>query len=113
MILNLLLGTFGGKKKLVKKQQRLESFFNSEGKCHRREKRTLTPEEEQFNCGIKLQILEIKTEGAKVKTRNREIKLMLQERPCDKELKDELNALKEKNRLFKDQRRSLCEKLLS
>jgi hypothetical protein len=61
------------KKKLLKKQLRLESFFNSEGKCHSREKRTLTPEEEQFNCGIKLQMLEIKTEGAKVNARNRKM----------------------------------------
>jgi len=101
------------KKKLVKKQQRLESFFNSDGKCQRREKRTFTPEEEQFNCGIKLQMLEMKSEVAKVKARNREIKLMLQERPCDQELKNELNALKEKKQLFKAQRRSLCEKLHS
>jgi hypothetical protein len=101
------------KKRLLKKQQRLESFLNGEGKCHKREKRVLSPEEEQFNCAIKLQMLEIKTEVALVKARKREIKLMLQDRPGDKELGDELNALKEKKQLFKAQRKSLCEKLHS
>jgi hypothetical protein len=101
------------KKKLLKKQQRLEAFFNHEGKCHKREKRVLSSEEEQFNCAVKLQMLDIKTEVVKVKGRMREIKLMLQDRPGDKELGDELNSLKEKKQLFKAQRKSLCDQLHS
>jgi hypothetical protein len=101
------------KKKLEKKQQRLETFFNHEGKCHKREKRVLSPEEEQFNCAIKLQMLEIKTEVVKVKARKREIKLMLQDRPGDKALGDELNSLKEQKQLFSAQRKSLCDLLHS
>jgi len=58
-------------------------------------------------------MLEMKTEVAKVKERKREIKLMLQDRPGDKELGDELNELKEKKQLFKAQRKSLCEQLHS
>jgi hypothetical protein len=100
------------KKKLVKKQQRLETFLGQDKQHHRREKRVLTTEEEQFNCNIKLQMLEIKTENAKVKARQREIKLMLQDKtPGDRELKSELDALKEKKRLFNAQRKSLCDKL--
>jgi hypothetical protein len=101
------------KKKLLKKQQKLETFFNHEGKCQKREKRVLSSEEEQFNCGIKLQMLEIKTEAVKVKARIREIKLMLQDRPGDKGLEFELNGLKEKKQLFKAQRKSLCDQLHS
>ena len=101
------------KKQLQKKQLRLETCFNHEGRRMKKEKRILTPEEQQFNCGIKLQMLEMKAEGAKVKARKREIKLMLQERPGDKALMDELNAMKEKKQLFKAQRKSLCEQLHS
>jgi len=101
------------KKKLVKQQQRLESFFNNEGKCQKREKRIFTPEEQQFNCGIKLQMLAIKSEVAKLKERKREIKVLLQEKPGHQELRNELKALKEKKQLFKAQRKALCDKLHS
>jgi len=106
---------FFKKQRLLKKQERLTTFLQGDGKQqpqHRRERRVLTQEEQQFNCQVKLQMLEIKTESAKVKAREREIKLMLQSKPRDTaELKNELDALKEKKHLFKAQRKSLCDKL--
>jgi len=104
------------KQRLLKKQERLTTFLQGDPKQqpqhHRRERRVLTQEELQFNCKVKLQMLEIKTESAKVKAREREIKLMLQSKPRETvELKNELDALKEKKHLFKAQRKSLCDKL--
>jgi hypothetical protein len=95
------------KERLLKKQQKLESLRNETPK---KEKRVLTPEEEQFNYSIKLQIMEIKAEAAKVKARQRELKIVLQSKPGDKAITDELAALKERKGLLKAQKKALWEK---
>jgi len=100
------------KQRLLKKHQRLESFL-SEGHYPKRERRVLTPEEQKLNSALKSQMLEIRTEAKKLKSRQRDLKLALQNNPGDKVIKDELDQLKEKKKQFKIQRRSLCEKLHS
>jgi len=100
------------KQRLLRKQQRLESFL-SEGHCPKRERRVLTPEEEKLNATIKSQILEIRTEAKKIKMRQRDLKLALQNNPSDAVIMDELSQLKEKKAQYKIQRRSLCDKLHS
>jgi len=98
------------KQRLLKKQQKLESFVR-EGNFARRERKVLTPEEEQFNCGIKLKILEIKAEMAKVKVRGRELKIVLQSKPGDQAVVAELATLKEKKGQLKTQKKALWQQL--
>jgi len=100
------------KQGLLKKQQKLETFLR-EGNFAKKERRVLTPEEEQFNCAIKLQILEIKTEAAKVKARTRELKIVLQNNPGDGGVLAEIASLKARKGELKTQKKSLWEKLHS
>jgi len=100
------------KQRLLRKQQCLELFL-SEGHFPKRERRVLTPEEEKLNATIKSQILEIRTEVKKIKTRQRDLKLVLQNNPGDAVIMDELSQLKEKKSQYKTKRRSLCDKLHS
>jgi hypothetical protein len=100
------------KQRLLKKQQKLETFVR-EGNFGKRERKVLTPEEEQLNCGIKLQILEIKAEAAKVKGRTRELKIVLQSKPGDQGILAELATLKERKGQLRTQKKSLWEQLHS
>jgi hypothetical protein len=99
------------KQKLLKKKERIESCLR--GECYNQRKRQglITPEEEQHNLSIKSQILAVKIEASKVKARQREIKMMLQDKEGDKALLDELSALKEQKKLFKNQKRALIDQL--
>jgi hypothetical protein len=97
------------KQRLLKKQQKLETELRTEA-TPKKEKRVLTPEEEQFNYSIRLQILEIKAEAAKVKARQRELKMVRQSKPGDKAITDELSALKERKGLLKAQKKDIWEK---
>jgi hypothetical protein len=100
------------KQRLLKKQQKLESFLR-EGNFIKKERKVLTPEEEQFNCSIKLQILEIKAEAAKVKARTRELKIVLQNKPGDEGVLAEIATAKNRKGELKTQKKSLWEKLHS
>jgi hypothetical protein len=100
------------KQRLLKKKERLEYFLSGDG-CKKKEKRTLTSEEEQFNCAIKLQILEIKGEMEKLKLRKKEIKSLLAHNCADEELNVQLAAVKEQERLYKTQKKDLCAKMHS
>jgi len=100
------------KQRLLKKQQKLETFVR-EGNFAKRERKVLTPEEDQFNCSVKLQILEIKAEEAKVKARARELKIVVQSKPGDEGVLSELAALKERKGQLKTQKRSLWQQLHS
>jgi hypothetical protein len=100
------------KQRLLKKQQKLESFLR-EGNFVKPERKVLTPEEEQLNCGIKLQILEIKAEMAKVKARQRELKIVMQNKPGDATVLAELATLKDRKGQLKTQKKSLWDKLHS
>lgn len=99
------------KQKLLKKKQRIESCVR--GECYNQRKRQglTTPEEEQHNLSIKSQILAVKIEASKVKARQREIKMLLQDKEGDKALLGELSSLKEQKRLFKNQKRTLIDQL--
>jgi len=100
------------KQRLLKKQQKLDTFLR-EGNFGKRERKVLTPEEEQFNCAIKLQILEIKAEVAKVKARARELKIVLQSNPGDQGVLAEIATLKERKGQLKTQKKSLWDQLHS
>jgi len=95
------------KQRFLKKKQRLEQRLSNV----KSERRVLTPQEEQSNATIKNQIWEIRSEVQKIKARQRELKLNLQNAPDDKEIKAELSHLKERKSSFKNKRRSLREKL--
>jgi len=104
------------KQRLIKKKERLEYFLQSGdfvGGCRREKKRTLTSEEEQINCAIKLQILEIKGEMEKLKLRKKEIKSLLQNNRDDAVLKSQLADVKDQERLFKQQKREVRDKMHS
>lgn len=99
------------KQKLLKKKERIESCLR--GECYNQRKRQglITPEEEQHNLSIKSQILALKIEASKVKARQREIKMLLQDKEGDKALLDELSSLKEQKKLFRNQKRALIDQL--
>jgi len=84
-----------------------------EGNFCKKERKVLTPEEEQLNCSIKLQILEIKAEAAKVKAKGRDLKILLQNKPGDQEVLAELAILKERKGKLKAQKKSLWDQLHS
>jgi len=95
------------KQRLLKKQQKLEGCLRETNNPTLR--KVLSPEEEQLNHSIKLQVLELKAEIAKVKARQRELKIARQSKPGDKTILDELAALKERRGLLKAQKKSLWE----
>jgi len=99
------------KQRLLKKKERIETY--QKGDCYHQKKRqgTLTPEDEQKNRALKVQILSVKMDMAKLKTRIREIKMMLQDKVGDKPLMDELVALKEKKKLLCTQKRALVDQM--
>jgi len=99
------------KQRLLKKKQRIEAF--QRGDCYHQKKRQglLTPEEEQKNRALKVQILSVKMDVAKLKARKREIKMMLQDKVGDKPLMDELVALQEKKKLLCTQKRALVDQM--
>jgi hypothetical protein len=99
------------KQRLLKKKQRIEA--KQRGDCYHQKKRQglLTPEEEQRNRALKVQILSVKMDLAKLKARRREIKMMLQDKVGDKPLIDELVALKEKKKLLSTQKRALVDQM--
>jgi len=99
------------KQKLLKKKQRIESCLRGECYNQRKKQGLITPEEEQHNLSIKSQILAVKIEASKVKARQREIKMMLQDKEGDKALLNELSSLKEQKKLFKNQKRALFDQL--
>jgi len=101
----------GKKQRLLKKKQRIEAF--QRGDCHQQKKRQclLTPEEEQKNRSLKVQILSVKVDMAKLKARIREIKMMLQDKVGDKPLMDELAALKEMKKVLCTQKRALVDQM--
>jgi len=96
------------KQRLLKKQQKLESCLRETNNPTVR--KVLSPEEQQVNYSIKLQVMEHKAEMAKVKARQRELKIVIQSKPGDKAILDELSALKERRGLLKAQKKSLWEK---
>jgi len=98
------------KQRLLKKKQRIEA---KRGDCYHQKNRQglLTPEEEQKNRALKVQILSVKMDLVKIKARLREIKMMLQDKVGDKPLMDELAALKEKKKLLSIQKRSLVDQM--
>jgi hypothetical protein len=97
------------KQRLLKKKQRIEAY--QRGDCHQKKRQCLTPEEEQNNRTLKVQILSVKIDLAKLKARKREIKMMLQDKVGDKPLMDELAALKEKKKLLSSQKRALLDQM--
>jgi len=99
------------KQRLLKKKQRIEA--KQRGDCYHQKKRQglLTPEEEQKNRALKVQILSVKMDLVKIKARLREIKMMLQDKVGDKPLMDELAALKEKKKLLSIQKRALVDQM--
>jgi len=109
------------KQRLLQKKQRLETFLSGDfhgkhGHCgnqQRKEKRTLSPEEEEFNGAVKMQIGEVKEEIKKIKLRQREIKMLLQSNRQDPELCQQLAAVKEQKHALKAQKRDLCDKMHS
>jgi len=99
------------KQKLLKKKARIESCLRGECYNQRKKQGLITPEEEQHNLSIKSQLLAVKIEASKVKARQREIKMMLQDKEGDKALLDELSSLKEHKKLFTNQKRALIDQL--
>jgi hypothetical protein len=99
------------KQKLLRKKQRIEAY--QRGECYHQKKRQglLTPEEEQKNRSLKVQILSVKMDLAKLKARQREIKMMLQDKVGDKPLIDELAALKEQKKHLSTQKRALVDQM--
>jgi hypothetical protein len=98
------------KQRLMKKKERLEYFLAHH--CDKKpEKRELTQEEEQLNCAIRLQILEINGEMLKLKLRKKEIKSLVKNCQDDQELKAQLVAVKEQKHLLKAQKRDLFDKI--
>jgi hypothetical protein len=108
---NLAPRTLLKKQKLLRKKQRIEAC--QRGECFNQRKRQglLTPEEEQLNRNLKVQILAVKTDLAKVKARLREIKMMLQDKVGDKQLLEELATLKEQKTLLKNQKNALVDQM--
>jgi len=106
------------KQRLLQKKERIEAFLNGDfgghcGNSGKKEKRILTPEEQQFNCALKFQMMEIKSEKEKLKQRQKEIKMLLQSNREDPELLQQLAAVKEEKRAMKAQKRDLCHKMHS
>jgi hypothetical protein len=99
------------KQKLLKKKERIESCLRGECYNQRKKQGLITPEEEQHNLSIKSQIMAVKVEASKVKGRQREIKMMLQDKAGDKALLDELSSLKEQKKLLWTQKRALIDQL--
>jgi hypothetical protein len=99
------------KQKLLRKKQRIEAY--QRGECYHQKKRQglLTPEEEQKNQSLKVQIMSVKMDLAKLKARQREIKMMLQDKVGDKPLIDELAALKEQKKVLSTQKRALFDQM--
>jgi len=95
------------KQRFLRKKQRLEARLSN----NKPERRVLTPQEVQSNATIKNQMWEIRSEVQKIKARQRELKLNLQNAQDDKEIKAELSQLKERKASFKNKRKSLREKL--
>jgi len=98
------------KQRLLKKKQRIEAKQSGDS-YHQKRQGLLTPEEEQKNRALKVQILSVKMDLVKIKARQREIKLMLQDKVGDKPLMDELAALKEKKKLLWTQKRALVDQM--
>jgi len=67
------------KQRFLKKKERLETRLSNT----KPESRVLTPQEEQANLTIKNQMWEIRSEVQKIKSRQRELKLNLQNAPGD------------------------------
>jgi len=98
------------KQKLLRKKQRIEAYQRGDG-YHQKKRQDRTPEEEQKNRSLKVQILSIKMDSVKLKARQREIKMMLQDKVGDKPLMDELAALKEQKKLLSTQKRALVDQM--
>jgi Ni/Co efflux regulator RcnB len=98
------------KQKLIRKKEKIETWIKGDCYSQRKREGRVTPEEEQFNHSIKTQIFSVKVEAKKVRERQREIKMMLQEKE-DKSLIEELSSLKEKKKLLKNQKRALIDQL--
>jgi hypothetical protein len=101
------------KQRLLRKISRLEAIVNSDGSYHKRQKTALTPDQEQQNRALRMQLVEIRIQVSKIRERQRELKLLRQNCPGNKEVIDELDQLKERKGQFKAQRKSLCEKMHS
>jgi len=95
------------KQKLIRKKQIIESCLRGECYDQKKKRGLLTPEDEQRNRSLKVQILTAKMDLLKIKSRQGEIKMMLQEKADDKPLLDELVALKEQKILLTTQKRDL------
>jgi hypothetical protein len=95
------------KQKLIRKKQIIESCLRGECYDQKKKRGLLTPEDEQRNSSLKVQILTVKMDLLKIKSRQGEIKMMLQEKADDKPLLDELAALKEQKNLLTTQKRDL------
>jgi len=98
------------KQRLLKKQQKLETFL-IEGNFEKTERKILTPEEQQVNGVIKLQMMEIKEEIGRLKSRQRELKVVLKNTPEDKGFLDELSNLNDREGELKIQKKSLWDQL--
>jgi len=99
------------KQKLLRKKQRIEAYQRGDGSHQKKRQALLTPEEEQKNRSLKVQILSIKMDSVKLKARQREIKMMLQDKVGDKPLMDELAALKEQKKHLSTQKRALVDQM--
>jgi hypothetical protein len=99
------------KQKLNRKKQILESCSRGECFNQRKKRGLLSPEDLQNNLAFKAQILAVKIEESKVKSREIEIKKLMQEAVQQggdqKALKDELSSLKEQLNLLRTQKRDL------
>jgi len=93
------------KQKLIRKKQIIEACLRGECFDQKKKRGLLTPEDEQRNRSLKVQILTAKMDLLKIKSRQGEIKMMLQEKVDDKALLDELAALKEQKNLLTTQKR--------
>jgi len=110
---NQALGEFGDdskltpceihrKQRLLKKQERITTCLN--GTCPRQKRKALSPENALY---VKQQRCLIKAEICAVKTRKRELKILLKINKDDKKLIEELTELKERSHVIKAQRRSV------
>jgi len=95
------------KQKLIRKKQIIEACLRGECFDQKKKRGLLTPEDEQRNRSLKVQILTAKMDLLKIKSRQGEIKMMLHEKADDKALLDELAALKEQKNLLTTQKRDL------
>jgi hypothetical protein len=89
------------KQRLLKKQERTTACLN--GNCPRRRK-SWCPENALY---VKQQRCLLKAEMCSLKTRKRELRILLKENKDDKKLIEELTQLKERSKLIKAQRRSI------